>query len=188
MVKHDALGALAALSEDEVRLVLGGASDAEVLTFDADWESWVREGQAPPEGAWRQWVMLAGRGFGKTRAGAEWVTRLAMIRPVRIALVGATIEEARRLMVEGESGILACCRPRHMPHPTGCLLYFQDAAAEVHGPEAQGVDLDARPAEHAVVHGGSPLCGMRFAVCGVWGSCAAARCGRRGPGCRGAGP
>mgnify|MGYP006196294461 CR=1 FL=1 len=110
-MKHDALGALAALSEDEVRLVLGGASDAEVLTFDADWESWVREGQAPPEGAWRQWLMLAGRGFGKTRAGAEYVSAFARAHPgAAIALVGATAEEARAVMVEGPSGLLAVAR------------------------------------------------------------------------------
>ena len=111
MVKHDALGALAALSEDEVRLVLGGASDAEAFAFDADWESWVREGQAAPEGAWRQWVMLAGRGFGKTRAGAEYVSAFARAHPgAAIALVGATAEEARAVMVEGPSGLLAVAR------------------------------------------------------------------------------
>ncbi|MGI8705397.1 MAG: terminase large subunit domain-containing protein [Sphingomicrobium sp.] len=57
--------------------------------------------------------MLAGRGFGKTRAGAEWIEKLARSRPgARIALAGATIDEGRRVMVEGVSGILAVAKRR----------------------------------------------------------------------------
>jgi phage terminase large subunit-like protein len=111
-MRHDALAALASLSDDELRLVLAGAADADALVFDADWESWVRTGQWPPEGAWRQWVMLAGRGFGKTRAGAEYVSAFARENPgAAIALVGATAQEARAVMVEGpRSGLLAVAR------------------------------------------------------------------------------
>jgi predicted phage terminase large subunit-like protein len=76
----------------------------------------------PPDGDWRTWVVMAGRGFGKTRAGAEWVRGLvrAAAAPVRIALVAATVEEARRVMVEGPSGLLAVAdqtgeRPRFEP-------------------------------------------------------------------------
>ncbi|MGQ0590333.1 MAG: DNA-packaging protein [Sphingosinicella sp.] len=108
---HDALTALEALTEDEIRLVLGGATEADALVFDADWESWVREGQEPPAGVWRQWVMLAGRGFGKTRAGAEYVSAFARDHPeAAIALVGATADEARAVMIEGPSGLLAVAR------------------------------------------------------------------------------
>ena len=110
-MRHDALGALASLSEDDIRLIFGGASDAEAFAFDADWGSWVRAGQAAPEGAWRQWVMLAGRGFGKTRAGAEYVSAFARAHPkAAIALVGATADEARAVMIEGPSGLLAVAR------------------------------------------------------------------------------
>ena len=57
---------------------------------------------------WRVWLMMAGRGFGKTRAGAEWIYGLGDARPgVRIALVGATIADARSIMVEGVSGLLS---------------------------------------------------------------------------------
>ena len=57
--------------------------------------------------------MMAGRGFGKTRAGAEWIYALASGRPgVRIALVGATIGDARSVMIEGVSGVLAVARNR----------------------------------------------------------------------------
>ena len=59
--------------------------------------------------------MMAGRGFGKTRAGAEWIEKIARSRPgMRIALVGASLDEARRVMVEGVSGVLSVAqRQRH---------------------------------------------------------------------------
>lgn len=75
---------------------------------------WAHPGQLAPPGDWRTWVLMAGRGFGKTRAGAEWVlgaARSLAIRDMRIALVAATVDEARSVMVEGESGLLACARP-----------------------------------------------------------------------------
>ncbi len=79
-----------------------------------DWEalgsSWTvnaRPGQLPPPGDWRLWLMLAGRGFGKTRAGAEWVDALARANPgARIALIGASLHDVRSVMVEGESGVM----------------------------------------------------------------------------------
>jgi phage terminase large subunit-like protein len=88
----------------------------EVLLLDALFEAWASEGQLPPGGeGWRTWLMIAGRGFGKTRAGAEWVQALATRggMPVRIALVGATEAEVRAVMVEGPSGILKAAWSRH---------------------------------------------------------------------------
>lgn len=80
------------------------------------WRIHARHGQKPPEGDWRTWLIMAGRGFGKTRAGAEWVRALAAADPgVRVALVGATLGEARAVMVEGESGIMAVCPPGRRP-------------------------------------------------------------------------
>ena len=71
------------------------------------WEVWGRDEQLPPQGPWRVWLICAGRGFGKTRAGAEWVRDVARADPqARIALVGASLGEVRSVMVEGESGIL----------------------------------------------------------------------------------
>lgn len=75
-----------------------------------DWLRWARPEQLPPEGNWTTWLMLGGRGSGKTRAGAEWVRKLATGRPALtgpIALVGETLDQARSVMVEGESGLLA---------------------------------------------------------------------------------
>jgi hypothetical protein len=67
----------------------------------------LRTNQLPPEGDWSIWVILAGRGFGKTRAGAEWLHAMALERPRRFALVGTSLDNARAVMVEGESGLLA---------------------------------------------------------------------------------
>ncbi|NJC05183.1 phage terminase large subunit-like protein [Sphingomonas kaistensis] len=80
------------------------------------WASFERHAQAPPRGDWAVWLLQAGRGFGKTRVGAEWVLAQARAHPgCRIALVGATIDEARRVMVDGESGIMACAPPDEEP-------------------------------------------------------------------------
>src|SRR3546814_1552550 len=65
---------------------------------------------------WRTWLILAGRGFGKTRAGAEWVRSLAeRDGTARIALIAATMAEARAIMVEGESGVLNIAPPTLRP-------------------------------------------------------------------------
>ena len=67
----------------------------------------LRPAQLPPPGNWAIWAILAGRGFGKTRAGAEWVHALAAQPGRRFALVGPSLDSARAVMVEGESGLLA---------------------------------------------------------------------------------
>jgi phage terminase large subunit-like protein len=76
--------------------------------FIARWRNWARPGQLPPDGEWRIWLLMAGRGYGKTRAGAEWVHHLAEEPGRRIAIVAATEEEGRRVMIEGASGLVAC--------------------------------------------------------------------------------
>jgi len=82
-----------------------------VRGVDESWLTWARPGQQPTREDWTVWVMMAGRGFGKTRAGAEWVSQKARETPdASIALVAATPEEARRVMIEGRSGIMACAR------------------------------------------------------------------------------
>jgi phage terminase large subunit-like protein len=81
------------------------------------WPTGAHEGQMPPQGPWRTWLMMAGRGYGKTRAGAEWVSAIARREAagLRIALVGASFAEVRAVMVEGESGILAISPPGARP-------------------------------------------------------------------------
>jgi phage terminase large subunit-like protein len=105
---------LANATDEEQEEVLDKTTFSDMLSWDADFEEWAHKAQLPPQKeGWRTWLMLAGRGFGKTRAGAEWIEKIARSRPgVRIALVGATIDEARRVMVEGVSGVLSVARRR----------------------------------------------------------------------------
>lgn len=71
-----------------------------------EWRFTYRTAQMPPKGDWRVWLLMGGRGSGKTRAGAEWVHALALSRPdIRIALVAETLGDAREVMIDGVSGI-----------------------------------------------------------------------------------
>jgi phage terminase large subunit-like protein len=92
------------------RALVGALSRDERELLASHWEGEARPGQLAPEGDWRIWMIMAGRGFGKTRAGAEWVLGLAETPGLRIELVGPTEDEARAVMVEGPAGILACVR------------------------------------------------------------------------------
>jgi phage terminase large subunit-like protein len=114
--------------------------------FLLGWGGMARPAQASPDGAWRAWLVMAGRGFGKTRAGAEWVLDMAQAPGRLIALVGATEEEARSVMVEGPSGLLACAagmRPEWEPSlgrltwpgGTTARIYSAANAEALRGPE-----------------------------------------------------
>lgn len=74
-----------------------------------DWRFWARPNQVAPEGDWTTWLAIAGRGFGKTRMGSEWIRGLAHKYPgCRIALVAETAADARDVMILGDSGIINC--------------------------------------------------------------------------------
>lgn len=101
---------------------LESLSDVELAALPSLFEFWALEHQLPPDGAWRTWVILGGRGAGKTRAGAEWVRGCvegALPRDPgrcrRVALIAETLDQARDVMVMGESGILACSPPDRRP-------------------------------------------------------------------------
>ncbi|MEL7398068.1 MAG: terminase family protein [Pseudomonadota bacterium] len=70
---------------------------------------WARQQQLAPDGAWRQWGYVAGRGAGKTRGGAEWVREQIQAGRRNLALIAPTAADARDVMVEGPSGILRVC-------------------------------------------------------------------------------
>ncbi|PCJ09501.1 MAG: ATP-binding protein [Rhodobacteraceae bacterium] len=85
-------------------------------------EHWALPHQRPPTGDWRSWIILGGRGAGKTRAGAEWVrAQVEGSLPMdpgparRVALLGETYDQVRDVMVQGDSGILACSPPDRRP-------------------------------------------------------------------------
>lgn len=108
---------------------------------------WARPNQLAPEGEWSTWLILAGRGFGKTRSGAEWVRERWKAGASRIALVAETAADARDVLVEGQSGILAISpkdeRPLYEPSkrrltwPNGATatLYNGTEPDQLRGPE-----------------------------------------------------
>jgi phage terminase large subunit-like protein len=88
------------------------------------WPLWARDAQLPPRGEWTTWLIMGGRGSGKTRAGAEWVRNLASRRIGPIALVGETITEAIEVMVRGPSGIVAVTPLNERPLLRGSNLQW----------------------------------------------------------------
>jgi phage terminase large subunit-like protein len=101
---------------------LDSLGEAELRALPYLFDFWALPHQLPPEGAWRTWVILGGRGAGKTRAGAEWVRGqvegampLDQGRARRVALVGETYDQVRDVMVFGDSGIMACSPPDRRP-------------------------------------------------------------------------
>lgn len=120
-------------------------------------EFWALPHQIAPDGAWKTWVIMGGRGAGKTRAGAEWVR--AQVegalpaeagRAKRVALVGETVDQVREVMVFGESGILACSPPDRRPEWQAGrrqLVWPNGAVAQVfsaHDPDSlRGPQFDA---------------------------------------------
>lgn len=111
------------------------------------WRYWARPEQIAPEGDWRTWLFLAGRGTGKTRAGAEWVRERVANGSRRIALVARTGADVRDVLIEGESGILAIAPPSERPRwepsrrrltwPNGAIArtYSADEPDQLRGPQ-----------------------------------------------------
>jgi phage terminase large subunit-like protein len=139
---------VAALPAAERREVIGSLSPTQQAALLTDWRFWARPNQLPPDGDWRIWLVLAGRGFGKTRTGAETVRMWAESgKYKRIALVAATSSDARDVMIEGESGILAICPEANRPHyepskrrltwPNGAIAtaYTADEPERLRGPQ-----------------------------------------------------
>ncbi|MBV8563841.1 MAG: DNA-packaging protein [Methylobacteriaceae bacterium] len=110
---------LASLDETERRGFLAKLTDAEWAHLHYDWRFWARPEQLLPPGDWRTCLWLAGRGWGKTRTGAEAIRALKEAGYHRLGLVAPTAADARHVMVEGESGLLAIAppwdRPRYEP-------------------------------------------------------------------------
>lgn len=131
---------LAHLRADDRARVLKRLTADEQRALLESWSAWALPGQYAPPGDWHVWLIRAGRGFGKTRAGAEWVSGVARAMPgARIALVGATAEDVRRVMIEGQSGLIAVARsdePLDWRPSTGELRFASGAQAYVFSAEA----------------------------------------------------
>ena len=122
---------LEALDPAARRAALERLSDRERRALRTHWGLWAHPGQRALHSDWSAWLIMAGRGFGKTRAGAEWVRSVAENNPdARIALVSASLGEARSVMVEGESGLLAIAPAKLRPRfePSRRLLTWRSGA------------------------------------------------------------
>ena len=109
-------GLLRGMTPAQIDRFLAGLAAGEAEALVHAWPLWARPSQLAPQGDWRVWLLMAGRGFGKTRAGAEWVRGIAERGAARsIALVGDTEEDVRHVMVEGPSGILSVSPRRNRP-------------------------------------------------------------------------
>lgn len=113
---------LATATQTQIDEFLNGLSKNALASLPWLFEYWALPHQREPMGDWTTWVVLGGRGAGKTRAGAEWVRaqvegagRSDTGQCRRVALVGETIEQVREVMVLGDSGILACTPPDRRP-------------------------------------------------------------------------
>jgi phage terminase large subunit-like protein len=139
---------LASLPEKQRNEWIASLNPVEAQALLTQWTFWARPAQLPPEGDWRIWLLLAGRGFGKTRTGAELIRARAVKRIARrLALVAPTASDARDILVEGESGILAISppweRPRYEPSkrrltwPNGAVatLFSADEPERLRGPQ-----------------------------------------------------
>ena len=137
---------LAALPDDARRNVLAGLTSAELQSLEFSWSFWARRDRLPPDPAlwplWRTWLLLGGRGSGKTRAAAEWVrAEIEAGRRRQIGIIAPTADTLRRICVEGPSGLLmtspdwnrrgdsrskpdrARCTGRHDPRRDRCATF-----------------------------------------------------------------
>lgn len=153
---------LAALTPEEREATLETLAPEVKAALRWEWDFWARPNQLEPIGsAWTTWLILAGRGFGKTRVGAEtirkWVcgdTPLSPGRYSRIALVAETAADARDVMVEGESGLLGVhpkdFRPvyektnRKVTWPNGAVAYLYNGTEpdQLRGPQHDAAWVD----------------------------------------------
>lgn len=134
---------------------LSQLTDEECEALLYDWSFVGRPKQQPPSGAWQTWMIMAGRGWGKTRAGAEFIKlRVESGQARRIALVGRTAADARDVMIEGESGLIAVSPPwnkpkyepskRRLTWPNGAIAvaFSADKPDQLRGPQHDTAWLD----------------------------------------------
>ena len=121
---------LAFLPEHERKTILDGLTEPQLKELLYDWKFLARPKQIQPPGDWRYWLVLAGRGFGKTRTGAETVREWVSAGYRIIHLVASTAGDARDVMVQGESGLLNCFPPHQRPNyePSKRLITFHNGA------------------------------------------------------------
>lgn len=155
----------------------------ERLLLPYDWRFWGRaEQQAPPD-PWRTWLVMVGRGWGKTTTGAQWVRAKIETHQVhRIALVNDTAADVRDVMIEGPAGVLAACPPwdrpqyevskRRLTWRSGAqaIAYAAEAPDLLRGPEHDAAWCDElakwKNLRKVDLHGGTAWDNLRFGLRG----------------------
>ncbi len=156
---------LASFTVEERNVWLSGLSKDEQSQLEYSWEFWARPKQRIPEGEWKRLLLRCGRGFGKTRTGAEWVRDQIESGTCRhIALVAANAGDLRDVMIEdrrtGGAGMMQVCPPWNLPYYSStkmrltwdnpnyksygasCTLYSAEAFEKLRGPQHDGAWLD----------------------------------------------
>jgi phage terminase large subunit-like protein len=155
------------LGPKKQKLLLDNLSPRKVRMLQETWVYHARLSQWPPEEKWRTWLLLGGRGSGKTRAAAEWVRHMIESGTCsRMALVGPTFADVRDVMIEGDSGLLAISsygsKPkfevsrRRIVWPNGgmALVFSAEDPDSMRGPQfdgAWGDEIAAWPKPEAVM-------------------------------------
>lgn len=122
---------LASLNPRAREKVIRSLKDDEAVELLYAWRFWARPEQLAPPGDWLFWLILAGRGWGKTRTGAGWVHEEVERRgPCRVALIGPTAADVRDVMIGGPSGLLESAHPHRRPvyEPSKRLLTWPNGA------------------------------------------------------------
>lgn len=147
-LKPSLLPLLAALTVEQRLEFLKSLDEKSLGAFQHLWRLWARPKQLPPPTNWQVWLLMAGRGFGKTRAGAEWIRGFAEgAGQPELGLVGATFDDVRQVMVEGPSGVLSISpkggRPQWFvsrrllvwPNGVRATVFSADRPDQLRGPE-----------------------------------------------------
>lgn len=168
------------LPRPEREVWLGSFTEDEQRELEHSWDFWARPKQRFPAGNWKRWILTCGRGFGKTRTGAEWVRDKIETGAYRhIALVAANAKDLRRVIVEdvrgGGSGLLQICPPWNMPDysPTkmrltwnnpnypsygaSCSLYSAEEPDSLRGPAHDGAWCVAAGTRIETANGSKPV-------------------------------
>ena len=155
MIQLSPAARLASLAPDDRSEVLRGLDADALALLPYSWPFWARPDQLAPPGDWRTWLLLGGRGSGKTRSAAEWCrAEVESGRRVSLGVVSPTSDTARRDMIEGPSGLLSVCPPGARPvyeftlgritWPSGavCYVFSGEEPDRIRGPNLDGCWID----------------------------------------------
>jgi phage terminase large subunit-like protein len=164
---------LAAMPEPKRREALASLPAEDLAGLEFCWPVWARPDQLPPPGNWRTWLLMGGRGSGKTRAAAEWVRdQVETGRRVQVGIVGPTSDAVRRIQIEGPSGLLAVCPPWNRPQyepSTRRVVWESGAVCHLFSAEEpdrlRGPNLDAAWADEITSWANGRACWDMLQMC-----------------------